>query len=622
MGRVRSILHFSLISSLLSGVPCMSTDQDTTKVFSPAQFDSSIQTGIGAPVVKALVVDSTVLRGSAYGSLGDIFAEVPGAYYYDLGSVGQLALGSLFSGTPSNLIVDYDGLILNDPLTGKADLNLIPEESVGAMEVLCLPRRREFGFLPLGQSVQIESRNLASLPIKSRVAYRTGGNGYDDVDARLGIQASPELAINAGGLMKNYGGTVPFSKYRAQKINAKVDRQLGKDWQARYVFLLNKSDLDVPLPEPTLFPDLSTPHQKDLRYDHGLRISHGDNFYSAMQYTDLHREFYGYRHTVVDQVHDAGDLRLTSELKQTVGSLQVTTGGMWRLLRLDSNDWGQHRQWQLDGWANFSGKVGERLFWHFGLQVEKPEGHDTMLVPELSLIDVPLESFKVLLWANKSVVQPSFEAQSTKGPFALGSQRLYLDRSYTFGLGVEKDWSKSQFFFAATLQSNRGPIATWTLDPIEDIRLFMNLDDEVRGSLNLKVQHSPVIWLKLMAEGQQTMRRSTSGRPTTNRAETYAKGFLQISHVFFEGDLNAALRLGATFCGRRYGPQPIYLQSTPTTFTMDAVIVPYVHAIFIIKDVTLFVAMQNFLGLDYEVVHGYSMPKTQLRWGFVWNLFD
>ena len=108
----------------------------------------------------------------------------------------------------------------------------------------------------------------------------------------------------------------------------------------------------------------------------------------------------------------------------------------------------------------------------------------------------------------------------------------------------------------------------------------------------------------------------------TNLPETHAKGFLQVSHVFFAGDLNSSLRLGASFYGKRYGPQPIYLQSTPTNSTMDAVIIPYVHAILIIKDVTFFVAMQNFLGLDYEGVYGYPMPKTQLRWGFVWNLFD
>jgi len=604
----------------------MSADQDSSKVATPVHVDSSKVEGVNKPIFKMLLADSTLLRGSAYGSFGHFFADLPGAYYYDLGSVGQPAYGSLFSGTFANLVVAYDGLILNDPLTGKADLNLIPEESVGTIEVLCAPQRREFGFLPLGQSIQIESRNMASLPIKSRVAYRTGGNSYDDVDARLGIQASPRLAINAGGLMKNYGGTVSFSKYRAQKINAKVERQLGKDWQARYLFLMNRSDLDVPLPEPTLFPDLSTPHQKDLRYDHGLRISHANNFYSALQYTDLHREFYGYRHTVADQVHDANVIRLTSEITQPVGFLQLRAGGNWQLLRLDSNDWGQHRQWLLNGWLNLSGKVGNRLHWHFGLKVEKPEGRNTMLVPELSLIDIPLESFKVLFWFNQSVIQPSFEARFTKGPFALGSKRLCPERNYTFGLGAEKDWSKSQFFLAVTLQSNRRAIATWKSDSsddlwLEDIRLFTNLDDKVRGSLNFSLQHRLSSWLTLAAEGRQEVRRRTS-KIFANLPESYAKGFLQVSHVFFAGDLNSSLRLGASFYGRRFGPQPVYLQDTPTFFSMDATIVPYVHAIFIIKDVTLFIAMQNFLGLDYEVVHGYPMPKTQLRWGFVWNLFD
>jgi len=101
-----------------------------------------------------------------------------------------------------------------------------------------------------------------------------------------------------------------------------------------------------------------------------------------------------------------------------------------------------------------------------------------------------------------------------------------------------------------------------------------------------------------------------------------AKNYVQFSGVFFQGDLDARIRVGAEFISERYGPSPYYADYSRTTAVLNPVVTPYLHGIFIIKDATLFVSLLNPLSFEYERVYGYPMPKLQLRWGFVWNFTD
>ena len=354
----------------------------------PDSTTTGLKTSVDSLQVKKITpaifyFDSTFYRGSNYGSFADVFGRLPGAFFFNRGSVGQPAYGFLFSGNKSSFVLEYDGLVLNDPLTGRANLNLIPTESVGSMNY-GIAEKRDNNFLPTGQTLRIKSCDMASLPIKSRVGYRTG-TGYDDNDVRLGIQASPKFKINAGGILKNYAGTTVHSKYRAQKVNVKLDRNLGDAWHLGYVFLMNKFDLDVPFAPGYVGPiELSQLHQKDVRYDHGFSIVRS-RFHSFFQLTNLHREFYGYRHTVVDQVHDVFRLRSTSEYAQPLGFAKLNVGLNWQLVRLNSNDWGQHTSWELAGLANISNEAGEKIFWNAGAKISKARDFGPFVLPELRM---------------------------------------------------------------------------------------------------------------------------------------------------------------------------------------------------------------------------------------------
>jgi outer membrane cobalamin receptor len=624
MNSYRRSLRLWLCLFFLGGAALKSPGQDSTKIADPTPADSCKQEATLPPTLFGLSADTSSFHGSAYGSFGDIMAELADVYYFNLGSVGQHAIGSLFGGTPNNLVVIYEGLVINDLLTGQADLNIIPEERVGRIDVVCSPQQRNYDYLSLGHAVEVTSRNMASLPIKSRVTYRTGNNGYDDVDARLGIQATPDLAINAGGLLKNYGGTTFQSQYGAQKANIKIERRFSKGWQSGYVFLLNKLNLDIPLPAPALVEGLSLPHQKDIRYDHGFSLQHCSGFSAFMQYTDAHRELYGYRHTAVDQIHDANRLFLTTQLRRTVRSIQMSAGANWKSTKLKSNDWGGHQQWQLSAWTNMSGKISERFAWHGGIQVEKAKDFGVFAKPELCLSYSLKEATKVFFWANRSIVLPSFEGLYSVGPFALGQASLKKESCDMAGIGAEKIDGHFRFYASASIQSVRNEIAIAESDSAEGKQLyFSNRPHQIRLGINLHIEYAPSELVRLVAKaGQKAFAGEQAGLSLCNTPKSFAIGYGQISHRFFQGDLDIRLRLGASFYGKRYGSDLVYSQYSSSTISLNPVIVPYLHGICVIKDVTLFVAMQNPLGQEYEIVYGYPMSKAQLRWGFSWNFID
>ncbi|NOY60957.1 MAG: hypothetical protein GXO75_18765 [Calditrichaeota bacterium] len=594
-------------------------DSTTTALNAPADSLKMQQV-----VAEIFCFDSTFYQGSNYGSFADVFDWMPGAYFFNRGSVGQPAYGFLFSGNKNSFVLEYDGLVLNDPLTGMADLNLLPTESVGSMKYGGV-EKRDNRFLPTGQTLRIRSRDMASLPIKSRVGYRTG-TGYDDNDVRLGIQPSPQLKINAGGLLKNYAGTTVHSKYRAQKVNVKIERSLGKAWNLGYVFLMNKFDLDVPFAPGYVSPiELSQPHQKDVRYDHGLSIANS-KFHSFFQLTNLHREFYGYRHSVVDQVHDVTRLRSTSEYAQPLGFAKLNVGLNWQLVRLNSKDWGQHTSWELAGLANISNEAGEKIFWNAGAKILKARDFGPFVLPELRMHYAFNPKIKSVFWLNRQEIVPSLEARYVRGPFAQGNKKLETEIHDQFGIGLEGSNSRIKLFAAASLTHVQNEIA---LDPdkmtaaadTSGLAGYCNEGTYWRSSLDARIDLKLFSDLHLVSKIKLFKALNTNSQ-MTNLPVLSAFNYVQFSGVFFQGDLDARIRVGAEFLSERFGPVPYYADYSPTTAVLNPVITPYLHGIFIIRDVTLFASLLNPLSLEYERVYGYPMPKAQLRWGFVWNFFD
>ena len=576
------------------------------------------------------LADSTYIRGSRYGSFADIFDWLPGGYAFRRGSVGQPAPGLLFAGHERELTLDYDGLILNDPLTGVADLNLIPTESVQAMQLLRPSGRRENPFTSQAGTLSLEPVDLASLPIRSRVAYRTG-TGYDDNDARLGVQATPELAINAGGILKNYAGTKPHSKYRAQKVNVKIRRSFPGPWIFSYVFLMNKFDLDIPWSQDLGIPDtLVSPHHKDVRYDHGLSLQ-TNGFRTFLQFTHLNREEYLFRQFLyeeriatkrIETDPRVSVLRSTSHLDRDVpiGQLRLGLEGEWATLKNES--WGRHTDWSAAGLVSLANE-SEKFFWDISTKVEHI-GSGLFVAPELSGGYSAWPGVRLQGWLERKVQHPSFEARFKTGPLVIGTSNLKPEQSIQLGLALRLENESYDVFFVHSWESSKDRIGVrpMAFDPEAHAGArFANLPAHQVYAFDAIADYRLNDWFSMAAKFHYSHVFGAYDW-LAYRPEFFGKAYVQIHRILFDHDLNARLRVGTEFIGTRYGPLPFYLDEPSLWIKQGPQILPYVHGIFIIKDATLFVAMENPLGLDYERLYGFPFPKAQFRWGFVWNFID
>jgi len=596
--------------------------------------------------------DSTLRLGSGYGSAGDLFALLPGACYQDRGSVGLPALGALFAAPPNRLNVIYDGFRLDDPLTGLSDLNLIPVESMASQVLFADPLTRPFPAWPASQTLEVTGRDLTADTLRTQVAYRSGGNGYDDIDVRAGLRYSQRLWINGGGVLKNYAGaTAQLEKYHAQKINLALTRTFGSHWRARYRLLYNISDLNLPLPEaPPAAPGLRQPHQKLSRYDHGLEIDYAGSWRTLVQLTDQHRERYGYRHSLWDETTDVLRFDLTSTWLWRRGSLSGTTGGTFRSTGLKSPAWGDHGRSLCSGWGSLILHPAPRLMAFTQLRLEKEEGMGIALLPQLQLrydlgpspqtsarpdstatgdagppLDSALSStassparWQSLLWYERSRREASLAERYETGPFALGDPELQAESGDHLGLGLSGHAPAWKLLLFLSASRTREELMLVQEAP-QTAALYRNQPGQLRFSIDLAGEWRLSSWFTLAGKAKQMLFEEQA---PLNQSATCAAGWLGVRHIFFHKDLDVRLRLGSFFWGEREGPLPWYVDASKESEPLAAAAVPWLDLSVVIRDATLFFALQNPLDIDYEVVRGYPQPRRLIRWGFVWNFYD
>jgi hypothetical protein len=561
------------------------------------------------PMIGSLYFDSTLVRGSAYGSFGDIFDRLPGTFYFDYGSVGQLATGSLFAGIGEKFVLTYDGLVLNDLLNGYADLNLIPTESIQHIDVPVTQHRRSDVFSPLGQTLQLTSHQMAHLPIRSRVAYRTGKNGYDDIDVRLGVQASPRFAVNAGAVLKNYAGTSHYSKYRAQKINLKLDRYLNPAWSIHYLMLYNISDLNSPV---FSVYNINYLHQKDSRFDHGFILKNGRSFSAVIQYTRLHRELYNPFRSRFDELHEADQIRVSPQWHTMAGRLQIAAGALYHSIRLKKSQWGTHRQSQTGFYLNLS-QQSCRLAWLVGGQIKNEKG---WLQPELSVSYALRDSINLFMWALHRDLAPPVQALYADNVFEKGDAHLKNESSADYALGFERIGKKVSLFSSVGYSSLHNAIFP-SFQSQEPGFAYQNLPAHYFFSADLTTNWQLFDWLLILTKAKYIKQQHNFTWP--NLPAVFACGYVQIHKILFQNDLNMYLRLGFSTMDSREESWSVSAQGSQS---LKPFFVPYVHGIFHIKDVTLFAAFQNVLGIDYQRMTDYPMPSALFRWGLVWNFLD
>jgi hypothetical protein len=573
-------------------------------------------------------IDSTAIKGSDYSSFADIWLRLPLAYVYDRGSVGQPAYPALGTSDAGHTLVIYDDLVLNDPLSGKADLNLVPTESI-AKVLLSFSASDLHGYTTApARTVFMHSLNIAAQPVRTKVGYRTGDNSIDDVDVRLGIKISPQLSLNAGALLKNYAGTTSHSKYRTQKVNVKLQQVLWNDWLAGYNLLYNTSDLDLVLglnrswspPDPqtgSLSGEiLSLPHEKRVRFDHGLYLRGPHRFKAIFQVTDLYQELYGYRHTIVDQTLEAQKIRLSSAIDPQWNTLGATAAASMIWTRPDFGFIDTGNDWKSTLLLGLHKKL-ENIEFSLTNRLQNSNQSSWQGLPHLSAT-FSIHSNLIRVWLEKDQRLPSLEERYGNGPFALGNTELTAQNSWIAGAGWQQNignWHGSLSIVAEKVSAPLG-IGLSSMVPV-----YQNGQDEKRLCFDWQETIPILSWLHVLAHWQEY--KIFEDRPLVKRPDRWAQGVLRARRVFFQNDLDVTLFIGVDYFDSVAIYDPFFNDFQGCAlYTSEKTIYPHVHLRFIIGDATLYVAFHNVMAKDLFVWPGFPEPKAELRWGFVWSFVD
>lgn len=172
----------------------------------PLLHPSVTVAGRGEPLVPgAIRLDRSRVAASGARDAGELLAAVPGAVVRGAGPGGARTV-SLRGGTPDGVLVLLDGIPLNDPLTGEADLSTIPAATLESVTVIPGGRSARFGPRAESGVVLLESR--APGGADPEVTLEAGSLGERGLSGEVGRRG--RLSLSLGGSGRVLDGRFPY----------------------------------------------------------------------------------------------------------------------------------------------------------------------------------------------------------------------------------------------------------------------------------------------------------------------------------------------------------------------------------------------------------------------------
>ena len=559
-----------------------------------------------------LEADSADLRGSDYSTFADIINTMPGSYHFDTGSMGLPSPLSLFASPADRFELEFDGLLLNDPLTQKADLKLIPTESIGTIQVL----QNQCSGYQTGPAIKVTTHDHSFVPLHSKIAYRPGNFFRNQLDVRLGVQLNPTFALNAGAQTRLFGGIMPHSRFRSESWNVKLDKQF-KNVSLSYIWLQYRDHQRLPI-SGTLpgWESLKEPNQKQYRTDHALFFRFSQHISASIQATLYDRRDFAADYTIWNQSHHAKSLYIKAAYQNSFQSFQYQLGSFARLYKFSSDTWQDTEQSRSGGWIQVS-RQNNKLKWQAGTHLIHLSENDFYLLPRLLLTLETTQLSKLSAFAGQKITPVSIEERYGQSPFGVGNDSLLTGRIKNAGLSWEITKNRLKAYLSLAVENREHMPAAAFRDGL--IR-YINLESHTCTSIDLLLDYTFSHW---QTHGRIHANNNLSNAPVrVNRPDVYGRFYIAYRSTFFRNDLKLLLRVGGEFIGSREGSTAVYSDYSDDRINLRPALVPYAHLSAGIGDVDFFACIENFTGLNYQQIYGFDSPRSLIRYGLVWNFDD
>ncbi len=545
-----------------------------------------------------------------------VVANLPLLFLHDRGAPGQPLAFSALGSSWREVGVMVDGLDLRDPVSGTADLTLVPTFWLAHLRLEPVRAHWRPPGSSVGATLQAGARRHEAPRALSHVGYENGDWGVRAVDVALGMRLSPRLDLLAGALLAGFDGFGPRQQYDAQRIRATAAVRLGSDWQARYSGLLTKAEAEqTPTPQDLALRKAILPVGKDQRLDHALAIARGNGtleLQALVAHTELRREFHDYP-LRLRWVDEARSLTLAASASRAGRSLAGIAGASLQACGLASEQMGDHLD--VEGRVRLGLRTQSHRSWHLSFVWDgvARQGAPFYLAPAVQATAELGSLWRLTLDVSREVFFPSFQERYGVFP-ARGDVHLRPWAVHRVVTAVTGRRPQATWYAAAFVRQSAGEVLPSLTESGDALAFAQSAVSHRLAGLAAAFSAQPLRRLQFRA-WLSAQRPLCGDKRLPEVPDWFAALRGAYDVALFASDLDLKLSLSCKFLGLRYDAQ--YLQR------LGAVAIPSVELeARIMHNANVWLCLDNLLGLDYQTVWGYPMPKQFFAWGINWSFVD
>ncbi len=550
--------------------------------------------------------------------VSDWLNELSSIFIFDPGATGQKTYFSYQGTNPRQSKLYLDNRPFFDPISGEADLTLLPMEF---MESISLNEISAFSEMNSGNSAVF----LRTQPFRDKVPYsqiyhHKAPRGFSDVDFRFGQQVSRRANLMVGGHIKSNDGMAGGYLYEHQNLRARINFLFSPDWRLQYS-VINHS-LNRNLPGYFLDGQFATPSakQKLTRADHTFNFygklfgSDRENFRSAIyfskQYSKL--EDTNFEKYITDHSQYAG---ANFNFQMIKGKFSSSLVGEADVVTADASDFGKKSLSQSFAFLQQSWKPNKKLETGFDLGIHWQNDFDPQFSGALSQSFSPDSSWKFSLRASRTVRFPTLAEIHGRDPFQ-GNQALQPEVTHEIGLQIRflseryLKFLTSAFFKELENEIQYSQTDTIAFNSFNSERYnFFGADFGAELSFFQKFK-----WLTKIMFLQNCR--------TANLPDFSARTSLEYQNIYFQGDLRVLLRLEGRYIGKRNGETFHPFKAIKLSKELDPAIVLNFLANLKFGDLQFYLLLENILDEKYEIIYGYPMNPRSFHYGIRWEFWN
>ncbi|NOZ60061.1 MAG: TonB-dependent receptor plug domain-containing protein [Calditrichaeota bacterium] len=550
--------------------------------------------------------------------ISDWFKLVNSIYIFDPAAAGQQTYFSFRGTNPRQSKVFLDYRPFYDPMSGEADLTLLPMEFMESVDAK--NSNEMLLFFSDAETIGLRTTPFRGREPYSQIYHHKAPRGFSDVDFRFGQQVSHKANVMVGGHIKSNDGRNGAYLYEHQNLRARVNFLFSQKWRLQYS-VINHS-LNRKLPGYFVNDEFAAPSakQKLTRTDHTVNFfgrmfgAQAENFRGALYFSNQYTKLTDVEvdKKDIDRSRYAGT-NFTFRLGN--GSYSASLDGDAEFTDANAADFGEKKQSKVGGFLRQSWRPNEKWATNFAAGLRWQNDFSPRFSGSFSQIFSPDSSWEFSLRGSRGVRFP-FLAELFAGSPVRGNPSLAPETVNELALQTNFSLTGSAHFLATgffkqienEIQYQFSDSSAFIAANSDAYQFFgADLGAEIFFFHNFKFQSMAMLLEKCR---------------TNHLPKISAVTALEYWNQFFQGDLRVLARIQGQYWGERTSEVFHPYQAIKLSKKLDPALVLNFFANLKFGKLQFYFLLENILDEKYEIIYGYPMNPRSFHYGIRWEFWN